>query len=142
MNLEIDLKEANHMKDLFDVKGKGETDLEKIGYISASLLILTNIANHVNSRNNFLDYISIIVNKLVKFLLTTKVDIIKCLTLCVIKNFIVDLGSFTNVERRESNLKYLMDFLFLCLNNQQEKHSVNFFQKIFENIFQKIYLFF
>lgn len=127
MNLGIDLTAANHMKELFNMNWKGESDLDKISFISASLLILTNLANHINARADFLDYISTVVNKLVKFSLTTNADIVKCLTLAVIKNFIVDLGSFNDVERRESNIKNLLGFVFKSLNNPNQKHSVLYF---------------
>lgn len=127
MDLKIDLSEANHLKDhIFALNTKGETDIEKVGIISASLLILGNLSNHVNARSNFLEYISAIVNKLIAYDYNfPNSEILICLAISFIKTFAVDMTSFHNVEQRESNFKGILGFLFKNLNNIEIKHNVN-----------------
>jgi hypothetical protein len=67
MGLEIKTSEAEHMEDLKNFYSLGEDDFDKIGNISASLLILANLNHLVNLRPDLLQKIAQILVKFLEF---------------------------------------------------------------------------
>lgn len=54
MGLEISVQEAEHMEDIKKFCEQGEDDFDKIGNISAALLVLANLNNYSNLRTDIL----------------------------------------------------------------------------------------
>ena len=106
----------------------GKTPLDKIGNISAALLVLSKLNSYVNKRADILDKVSVILAKLLEFSRSSELyrDLICCLTITLIQTFISDIGGGCNDEQAIDNLKGLFGFLFEVLNDQKSNISVSF----------------
>lgn len=67
MGLEISVQEAEHMEDIKKFCEQGEDDFDKIGNISAALLVLANLNNYSNLRTDILQKIGQILVKFLEF---------------------------------------------------------------------------
>ena len=128
MGIEIETSEAQHLLEVTQMSETGQNDLEKIGNISASLLILAKLNSYVNQRSEVLQKVTTILVKLVEFSRNSQAykDIVSCLTIVLIKTFLVDLGSAKVGGDTLQNLKDLLQFLFEILNSQTVHCSVGF----------------
>lgn len=126
MGIHIETSESQHIMEIAQLSQVGQTDFEKIGHISAALLILTKLNSYVNQRKEVLDKVVTILVKLVGFSRSTESykDIVTCLTIVLIKTFLVDLGSASVGGQTLQNLKDLLEFLFEILNSQTVNCSV------------------
>jgi hypothetical protein len=100
--------------------------MQKIGFISSSLIILTKLGDKVHFRTDFLKKMGLIVLKLMEFVEEHNSDLIKVLTLLVISQFVHDLANDDDeIERREA-VKAMLGFSFKCLNDKNSTQAVSF----------------
>ena len=129
MGLEISTSESEHLENIKDYCLTGQNDFEKIGHISSALLIIANLYNFTNIREDLMSKIEQIMVKLLDFSRNAVQykNILTCLTITLIQTFIVDLGGREIGGTSLENLNGLLKFLFEILNNQESKLSVSVF---------------
>lgn len=127
MGIEFEIPEAAHLAEVGYLNEIGETEMDKIGYISAALLVLAKLKTYCNQRKEVLQKVATILVKLVNFSRETQSfkDILTCLTIILIRSFIVDLGSVTEGGESLQNLRDLLAFLFEILNDENVHSSVS-----------------
>lgn len=147
-------KEVGHLKSLKEVVEVGSTDIDKLGIISASLIILSNLNKCWEYRTNILDKVMFFINTMSDKFETMKIEqvgdkVLVCLTLVLISKFIAIFGSEKEDKGEEDkskrskdghkNLGKLLNFLFSIINNADTPNSCYLFALDVTNTCFEIY---
>lgn len=123
--------EFEHLEIPENLFKKGENDRERVGLISSSLLVMSNLAEVWKEREDILEKIM----KVIEFMhkngrnmggIGREDKLVVCLVLTLIKNYIAFLGSGSseNQEKGQKRLKLMLEYVFCVMNDKNVSNSV------------------
>lgn len=146
MNLGIfeDLRaEFEHLEIPGNFFKKGENDRERVGLISSSLLVVSNLSEFWKEREDILEKVM----KVIDFMRNNGRDmgrigredkLVVCLVLTLIKKYAAFLGSDSKKKSEEigkGRLKLALEYVFCVMNDKNVSNSVIIFLNFFSVIF-------
>ena len=134
-------KEIGHLQSLNNIVETGSNDKEKLGIISASLLVLSSLSNCWEYRTNILDKVMFFIEKMSKKFSQNSIScvgdkVLACLTLVLISKFVLIFGSekessdkdeSKRAKNGKENLGKLLNFLFMMINDADTPNSCYLF---------------